>query len=197
MPATGRARSAVSAARISTTYRDAVVSLPRSVRDHMTNQMAFGPDGKLYFSQGAISAMGAPDNAWALRSEHLLIGCDPPARHDQGRQLHARRQDRVRRHLQPVRHRRCAHDLRTGRPQRIRPGVAQQRHLYVAHQRLGCRWQHAGRQLACRAPHQRRRRSTTSSSMSSRAAITATRTRPSATTCSTAATRPAASIRRK
>lgn len=49
-----------------------VVNLPRSVRDHMTNQLVFGPDGKIYFAQGANTAMGAPDNAWGLRSEHML-----------------------------------------------------------------------------------------------------------------------------
>lgn len=56
------------------TYQDYVTGLPRSVRDHLTNQMAFGPDGKLYISQGSMSAMGAPDNAWGLRAEHLLSG---------------------------------------------------------------------------------------------------------------------------
>ena len=56
------------------TYQDYVVGLPRAVRDHLTNQMAFGPDGKLYISQGSISAMGAPDNAWGLRPERLLAG---------------------------------------------------------------------------------------------------------------------------
>ncbi|MEA2709427.1 MAG: large repetitive protein, partial [Phycisphaerales bacterium] len=54
------------------TVTTAVVNLPRSVRDHMTNQLKFGPDGAIYFNQGANSAMGAPDNAWGLRSEHLL-----------------------------------------------------------------------------------------------------------------------------
>ncbi|MEO6435846.1 MAG: Ig-like domain-containing protein, partial [Tepidisphaeraceae bacterium] len=52
----------------------AVINLPRSVRDHLTNQMVFGPDGALYISQGSNTAMGAPDNAWGLRSEHLLNG---------------------------------------------------------------------------------------------------------------------------
>jgi fibronectin type 3 domain-containing protein len=55
-------------------YQDYVVGLPRSVRDHLTNQIDFGPDGKLYFSQGSMTAMGAPDNAWGLRGEHLLAG---------------------------------------------------------------------------------------------------------------------------
>ncbi len=36
--------------------------------------MAWGPDGALYFNQGSNSAMGAPDNAWALRPERQLNG---------------------------------------------------------------------------------------------------------------------------
>jgi glucose/arabinose dehydrogenase len=55
-------------------YRDVVVGLPRSIRDHVTNQPTFGPDGALYLNQGSMSAMGAPDNAWGDRSEHLLSG---------------------------------------------------------------------------------------------------------------------------
>ncbi len=53
-------------------YQDYVVGLPRSVRDHTTNQTVFGPDGALYVSQSSNTAMGAPDNAWGLRTEHLL-----------------------------------------------------------------------------------------------------------------------------
>ena len=54
------------------TYQDYVVNLPRSVRDHLTNQMDFGPDGKLYIAQASNTAMGAPDNAWGMRPERLL-----------------------------------------------------------------------------------------------------------------------------
>ncbi|MDX1995856.1 MAG: putative Ig domain-containing protein [bacterium] len=46
--------------------------LPRSVKDHLTNSLAFGPDGALYLTQGSISAMGAPDNAWGQQPETLL-----------------------------------------------------------------------------------------------------------------------------
>ena len=53
-------------------YHDAVVNLPRSVRDHLTNQPVFGPDGAVYFSQPSNSAMGAPDAGWGNRSERLL-----------------------------------------------------------------------------------------------------------------------------
>ena len=54
------------------TYQDYVVSLPRSVRDHLTNQMDFGPDGALYIAQASNTSMGAPDNAWGMRPERLL-----------------------------------------------------------------------------------------------------------------------------
>ncbi|QMU29384.1 InlB B-repeat-containing protein [Adhaeribacter radiodurans] len=51
---------------------DYVINLPRSYKDHSTNSIDFGPDGALYFTQGSNSAMGAPDDAWGLRAEHLL-----------------------------------------------------------------------------------------------------------------------------
>jgi glucose/arabinose dehydrogenase len=53
-------------------YQDLVTNLPRSYKDHLTNQMAWGPDGAIYISQASMTAMGAPDNAWGLRKEHLL-----------------------------------------------------------------------------------------------------------------------------
>ncbi|XVV15435.1 Ig-like domain-containing protein [Actinoplanes sp. CA-131856] len=55
-----------------TTYTPMVVNLPRSVKDHETNSLAFGPDGALYVSQGANNAMGAPDSTWGNRPERLL-----------------------------------------------------------------------------------------------------------------------------
>ncbi len=54
--------------------QDVLVGLPRSSKDHLTNSVAWGPDGALYFTQGSNSAMGAPDNAWALRPERQLNG---------------------------------------------------------------------------------------------------------------------------
>ncbi|MDX6681109.1 MAG: hypothetical protein QOG94_1148 [Solirubrobacteraceae bacterium] len=54
------------------TVEDYVVGLPRSVRDHQTNSVAFGPDGALYVTQGSNSATGAPDSAWGMREEHVL-----------------------------------------------------------------------------------------------------------------------------
>ncbi|MEM6314265.1 MAG: choice-of-anchor D domain-containing protein, partial [Planctomycetota bacterium] len=57
--------------------RDLVTGLPRSVGDHLTNQASFGPDGKLYLSQAANTAMGAADPTWSEadgtpRPERLL-----------------------------------------------------------------------------------------------------------------------------
>lgn len=54
------------------TLQDYIVGLPRSTKDHATNSLAFGPDGKLYLTQGSNSAMGAPDETWGNREEHLL-----------------------------------------------------------------------------------------------------------------------------
>jgi mono/diheme cytochrome c family protein/glucose/arabinose dehydrogenase len=52
--------------------QDVIVGLPRSVRDHLNNQPAFGPDGALYIPQGSNTASGAPDTEWGLRTEHRL-----------------------------------------------------------------------------------------------------------------------------
>jgi glucose/arabinose dehydrogenase len=51
---------------------DVVINLPRSVRDHLTNQPAFGPDGALYIPQGSNTAYGAADSIWGNRPERLL-----------------------------------------------------------------------------------------------------------------------------
>ena len=51
---------------------DYVVGLPRSAKDHLSNSLAFGTDGKLYMSQGSNTAMGAPDVDWFYRPERLL-----------------------------------------------------------------------------------------------------------------------------
>ena len=54
-------------------YHDVVINLPRSWRDHLNNQPAFGPDGCLYWSQGSHTAMGAPTDKWNMdRTERLL-----------------------------------------------------------------------------------------------------------------------------
>jgi glucose/arabinose dehydrogenase len=52
--------------------RDVVVHLPRSVRDHLTNQPTFGPDGALYIPQPSNTASGAADAVWGDRPERLL-----------------------------------------------------------------------------------------------------------------------------
>ncbi|MGX6607209.1 Ig-like domain-containing protein [Micromonosporaceae bacterium Da 78-11] len=54
------------------TYTPIVVNLPRSVKDHETNSLAFGPDNAVYLSQGANNAMGAADSTWGNRPERLL-----------------------------------------------------------------------------------------------------------------------------
>jgi fibronectin type 3 domain-containing protein len=53
-------------------YTTVLAHLPRSVKDHETNSIAFGPDGALYFTQGANNAMGEADSTWGNRPEHLL-----------------------------------------------------------------------------------------------------------------------------
>lgn len=52
--------------------QDYLVNLPRSIKDHATNGVAFGPDKALYILQGGNTAMGAPDGAWGNRPERLL-----------------------------------------------------------------------------------------------------------------------------
>ncbi|MFJ6700699.1 Ig-like domain-containing protein [Streptomyces sp. NPDC091272] len=54
------------------TYTEVISRLPRSVKDHESNSLAFGPDGALYLSQGANNAMGAADATWGNRPERLL-----------------------------------------------------------------------------------------------------------------------------
>ncbi|MET0865583.1 MAG: choice-of-anchor D domain-containing protein, partial [Nakamurella sp.] len=51
-------------------YQEVAVNLPRSIKDHETNSIAFH-DGKLYITQGSMNAMGATDGTWK-RAEHLL-----------------------------------------------------------------------------------------------------------------------------
>ena len=199
-------------------YQDVLVGLPRSSKDHLTNSVAWGPDGALYFTQGSNSAMGAPDNAWANRSERQLNGAVLRLDTSQAAgDAAARRQDRGRRRdLQPVRGERGTDDLRQRRPERLRPRLALQRPALRADERVGVRRQHAGHAQPApgrlREPHRQRdeRRlhrsvgarasprsvsSTTSSSGSSAAATTDTRTRSAASGSSTAATRPAAPTR--
>lgn len=56
------------------TVQDVVVGLPRSTKDHMTNNVSFNPKepNVLYFVQGANNASGAPDPAWDNRPERAL-----------------------------------------------------------------------------------------------------------------------------
>ena len=51
---------------------DAVINLPRAYRDHLNNQLEFGPDGGIYFNQASMTATGAPDRKWNMRPETTL-----------------------------------------------------------------------------------------------------------------------------
>lgn len=53
-------------------YQDVVVGLPRGFKDHLNFQIAFGPDGALYFCQGSNTSVGAPDKKWNYRPERKL-----------------------------------------------------------------------------------------------------------------------------
>jgi glucose/arabinose dehydrogenase len=53
-------------------YQDFVVGLPRAYRDHLSNQLDFGPDGAIYFQQGSNTSTGAPDKKWGMRYERLM-----------------------------------------------------------------------------------------------------------------------------
>jgi len=54
--------------------QDVVVGLPRSTRDHLTNNLTFDPNNSqvMYISQGGNNAFGAPDSAWGFRPERKL-----------------------------------------------------------------------------------------------------------------------------
>ena len=52
--------------------RDVITGLPRSVKDHFTNSIRWGPDGRLYISQGANTSYGAPTPGWGNRQEDPL-----------------------------------------------------------------------------------------------------------------------------
>jgi glucose/arabinose dehydrogenase len=64
--------SVLTGATTPTSRRDVITGLPRSVKDHMTNGIDFGPDGRLYIAQGSLSGYGAPDAAWGNRAETPL-----------------------------------------------------------------------------------------------------------------------------
>lgn len=53
-----------------------ITNLPRSGKDHLTNSIAFGPDGAIYFNQGSNTAAGKATKAahWMKREENLLSG---------------------------------------------------------------------------------------------------------------------------
>jgi hypothetical protein len=53
-------------------HEELITGLPRASRDHLNNQITFGPDGALYLAQGSNTAMGAADAHWGNRPERLL-----------------------------------------------------------------------------------------------------------------------------
>ena len=55
------------------TYRDIIVHIPRSVKDHMNNQIVFDPTGANFnFVIPSMSAMGQKDAVWGNRDENVL-----------------------------------------------------------------------------------------------------------------------------
>ncbi|WP_460787086.1 malectin domain-containing carbohydrate-binding protein [Microbacterium insulae] len=46
--------------------------LPRSLRDHLTNSMVYGPNDDIYVLQGSNTAAGDGDGSWGARGEKLL-----------------------------------------------------------------------------------------------------------------------------
>ena len=53
-------------------YTDVITGLPRAYKDHLNFQLAFGPDGALYFSQGSNTSVGDVDVKWGYRPERNL-----------------------------------------------------------------------------------------------------------------------------
>lgn len=54
------------------TYQDVVVNIPRSVKDHLNNQIGFDPiQRNLYFLIPSHSAMGRADSTWGNRAEEF------------------------------------------------------------------------------------------------------------------------------
>ena len=51
---------------------DVIVGLPRAYKDHLNFQLAFGPDGALYFGQGSNTSVGDVDVKWGYRPERML-----------------------------------------------------------------------------------------------------------------------------
>ncbi|HEX8322896.1 MAG TPA: hypothetical protein VF595_03190 [Tepidisphaeraceae bacterium] len=56
-------------------YDDLIVHIPRSVKDHMNNQIVFDRTGNnFHFVIPSLTAMGAPDTTWGNRPEDALSG---------------------------------------------------------------------------------------------------------------------------
>ena len=53
-------------------YQDKIINIPRSVKDHMNNQIVFDPKGKnIYFGIAGLNAMGNADATWGNRVENI------------------------------------------------------------------------------------------------------------------------------
>lgn len=52
--------------------QDVLIGLPRAYKDHLNFQMAFGPDGAIYFTQGSHTSVGDVDKKWGYRPERKL-----------------------------------------------------------------------------------------------------------------------------
>jgi len=119
------------------TIEDVVINLPRSYRDHCTNGPAFGPDGALYFPQGASNDAGAPDPIWGQpprASAHRLHpsrGC----RQDHPRPAGGCKNQGCRRTLRSACARRAGDRLCHRYPQRLRLYLDHARPVLCPHQR--------------------------------------------------------------
>ena len=57
------------------TVQDAVINLPRSIKDHQTMQPSFGPDGASISRRRATPQSAHQDQVWGMRPEHMLNAC--------------------------------------------------------------------------------------------------------------------------
>ena len=56
-------------------YNDVIIGIPRSVKDHMNNQISFDRSGNnFFFAIPSMTAMGRADNVWGNRPEDALSG---------------------------------------------------------------------------------------------------------------------------
>ena len=127
------------------TVQDVVVGLPRSVRDHLTEQPCFGPDGALYFCQASNSSMGAADDVWGDRPERELSAAVlrlDVTKITPGKPINVVTPDGGGTY-DPYAAGRAADDLRHRRAQHLRPALVAGGHPLRPEQRLLGRRKHA------------------------------------------------------